>query len=144
MSYSAPPADRHLLGGHLIALQSSLGLYLMMNFMQRIPDEMLEAARIDGAKEIRIFWTVVMPNVKPAWLTLMIFSFQPCGTATAADSFTMIPQNPACRHGLHLGRRGGAHRRHGRIGLLLMIPPIILFISSQSRVIETMSTSGLK
>lgn len=60
----------------LIALQSSLGLYLMMNFMQRIPDEMLEAARIDGAKEIRIFWTVVMPNVKPAWLTLMIFSFQ--------------------------------------------------------------------
>ena len=36
---------------------------------------LLEAAKIDGANEYRIFWSIVMPNVKPAWLTLMILQF---------------------------------------------------------------------
>ena len=53
-----------------------LGLYLMKQFMEQIPDAILEAAKIDGASEYRIFWTVVMPNVKPAWLTLIILLFQ--------------------------------------------------------------------
>ena len=54
----------------------SLGFYLMSRFMTQIPDTLLEAAKIDGASEFRIFWTIVMPSVKPAWLTLMILSFQ--------------------------------------------------------------------
>ena len=129
----------------LIALQSSLGLYLMMNFMQRIPDEMLEAARIDGAKEIRIFWTVVMPNVKPAWLTLMIFSFQSLWNSNGGgfiynESLKTLPAVMASISAGGVVRTGVT----AASGLLLMIPPIILFISSQSRVIETMSTSGLK
>ena len=129
----------------LIALQSSLGLYLMMNFMQRIPDEMLEAARIDGAKEIRIFWTVVMPNVKPAWLTLMIFSFQSLWNSNGGgfiynESLKTLPAVMASISAGGVVRTGVT----AASALLLMIPPIILFISSQSRVIETMSTSGLK
>ena len=83
----------------LPALQGSLGLYLMMNFMNKIPDEMLEAARIDGARELRVFWSVVMPNVKPAWLTLLIFSFQSLWNYS---------------DGLHFLGRRGAHRRDGR------------------------------
>ncbi|MGO4373694.1 carbohydrate ABC transporter permease, partial [Paenibacillus sp. MCAF20] len=58
------------------AIGSSLGLYLMKQFMEQIPDSLLEAAQIDGCSELRIFWNVVMPVVKPAWLTLIIFSFQ--------------------------------------------------------------------
>src|SRR5690554_3930370 len=58
------------------AWQASLGLYLMMNFMTMIPNEMIESARIDGVGEARIYWSFIMPNVKPAWLTLIIFSFQ--------------------------------------------------------------------
>src|SRR5690625_3725915 len=49
----------------------SLGLYLMKQFMEEIPDSLLESARIDGASEYKIFWTIVMPMVKPAWLTLI-------------------------------------------------------------------------
>ena len=129
----------------LIALQSSLGLYLMMNFMQRIPDEMLEAARIDGAKEFRIFWTIVMPNVKPAWLTLMIFSFQSLWNSNGGgviynESLKTLPAVMASISAGGVVRTGVT----AAAALLLMIPPIVLFISSQSRVIETMSTSGLK
>lgn len=59
------------------AFASSLGLYLMKQFMdQMIPDAILESARIDGSSEWKIFWSIVMPMVKPAWLTLIIFSMQ--------------------------------------------------------------------
>ena len=57
----------------LPALASPMGLFLMKQFMEGIPDSLLEAAKIDGAKEWGIFTKIVMPNVKPAWLTLIIF-----------------------------------------------------------------------
>ena len=47
----------------------------MKQFMEQIPDALVEAAKIDGASEYRIYWQIVMPNVKPAWLTLMILQF---------------------------------------------------------------------
>ena len=56
---------------------STLGLYLMKQFIDaNISDEMIEAARIDGAGELRIYWQIVMPLVKPAWLTLLVTTFQ--------------------------------------------------------------------
>lgn len=129
----------------LPALQSSLGLYLMMNFMQKIPEEMLEAARIDGAKEARIFWTVVMPNVKPAWLTLMIFSFQ--GLWNSGSGALVFKEELKTLPSVMTTIAAGGVTRTGATAaaaLILMIPPILLFIFSQSRIIETMSTSGLK
>ena len=129
----------------LPAFQSSLGLYLMMNFMNKIPDEMLEAARIDGAKEIRIFWSIVMPNVRPAWLTLMIFSFQSLWNSNGGgfiynESLKPLPAVMSTIAAGGVVRTGVT----AAAALLLMIPPIVLFLCSQSRVIETMSTSGLK
>ena len=129
----------------LPALQSSLGLYLMMNFMKGIPDEMLEAASIDGACEFRIFYTIVMPNVKPAWLTLMIFSFQNLWVYTGGGFVygEELKTLPAVIAGISAA---GAVRIGvtAAAALLMMIPPVALFIGSQSRIIETMSTSGLK
>ena len=58
------------------AFGSTLGLYLMKGFIAELPDTLFEAARIDGASEFTIFWKIVMPNVKAAWLTLVIFSVQ--------------------------------------------------------------------
>ena len=68
----------------LPAWAGSLGLYLMMNFMSSIPDSILEAARLDGASELTIYRRIVMPNVKPACMTLIIFSFQGLCNATGA------------------------------------------------------------
>ena len=59
------------------AFGSTLGLYLMKQFMETtVPDSVLESARLDGASEVSIYWTIVMPMVKPAWLTLIVYSFQ--------------------------------------------------------------------
>ena len=60
----------------LPACAYSMGLYLMKQFMEQIPDSLLESARLDGASEFKVFRTIMMPNVKPAWLTLAIFQFQ--------------------------------------------------------------------
>ena len=74
-------AKLHLIDTHwsiiLPAFSSSLGLYLMKQFIEaNIPDSLIEAAHIDGAGENTVFFKIIMPLVKPAWLTLMIFAFQ--------------------------------------------------------------------
>ena len=64
---------------------SSLGLYLMKQFMDtNVNDSVLESARLDGASELRTFWVIAMPMVKPAWLTLIIYSFQGLWNAGAS------------------------------------------------------------
>lgn len=61
------------------AFAAPMGLFLMKQFMEGIPMSLVEAAKIDGASQWRIFINIVMPNVKPAWLTLIIFRFKICG-----------------------------------------------------------------
>lgn len=59
------------------AWASSMGLYLMKQFMDStVSDAILESARLDGSSEINTFFRIAMPMVKPAWLTLIVFSFQ--------------------------------------------------------------------
>ncbi|WDH85090.1 MULTISPECIES: carbohydrate ABC transporter permease [Paenibacillus] len=127
------------------AFSYPLGLYLMKQFMEQIPDALIEAAKIDGASEYRIFWSVVMPNVKPAWLTLIILLFQILwGTdgngfiysenlKTLTSATTNIIQGGIARAGV-----GAA------VALIMMSVPITIFVFSQSRIIETMATSGMK
>lgn len=129
----------------LPALQSSLGLYLMMNFMGTIPEEMLEAARIDGAREATIYWRIVMPNVKPAWLTLIIFSFQGLWNSTGgsliySEELKVLPAVMAQITAGGIARAGVS----SAAALIMMLPPVLIFILSQKSVIQTMSTSGLK
>lgn len=129
----------------LPALQSSLGLYLMMNFMGTLPEEMLEAARIDGAREATIYWRIVMPNVKPAWLTLIIFSFQGLWNSTGgslvySEELKVLPAVMAQITAGGIARAGVS----SAAALIMMLPPVLIFILSQKSVIQTMSTSGLK
>lgn len=127
-------------------LASTFGVFLMMQFMENaIPDSVMEAARIDGASEYRIFFSIVMPSVKPAWLTLIIFTFQSMWNATGVsyiynESLKTLPSvlNNISTGGL---ARAGAS---AAVAVLLMIPPIAIFLISQSSVMETMSHSGLK
>ncbi len=129
----------------LPALQTTLGLYLMMNFMKGLPDAMLEAARIDGAGEFYIFWHIVMPNVKPAWLTLMIFQVQALWNSSGGG-FLYSEELKTLPSVLATIAAGGNVRAGvtAAASLIMMLPPIFLFVLLQSRVIETMSTSGMK
>ena len=130
------------------AIGSSLGLYLMKQFMEQIPDALLEAAQIDGCSEFRIFWSVVMPVVKPAWLTLVIFSFQGLwGAGGAAGSmYIYSEQLKTIDYALSQILAGGIVRTGPSMAatLLLLTVPILIFVLSQSSVIQTMSTSGMK
>ncbi len=129
----------------LPALQSSLGVYLMRSFILTIPNAMLEAARIDGASEFRIYFQVIFPNVKPAAMTLIIFAFQGIwnnggGSLIYSEELKVLPAILSSVTAGGIARAGVA----SAASLILMLPPIILFCFAQRNVIETMSTSGLK
>ncbi|MGL6174401.1 MAG: carbohydrate ABC transporter permease [Cellulosilyticaceae bacterium] len=129
----------------LPVIGSTLGLYLMKNFMVQVPTELIESAKIDGASEYRIFWGVIMPLCKPAWITLTILSFQTLWGTTGGGviySENLKPVSYALSQVV-----GGGIARTGvaaAISLIMLIVPVSVFVISQSNVIETMATSGMK
>ena len=132
----------------LPAIGSTLGLYLMKQFMEQIPDELIEAGKIDGASEYRIFWRIVMPVVKPAWLTLIIFSLQGLWTngSVTSHKFIYSEQLKTVDYVFSQIASGGIVRTGpvAAVTFLMMLVPITVFVVTQSNVIQTMTTSGMK
>ena len=129
----------------LPACSYGMGLYLMKQFMDQIPNSLLESARLDGASEFRVFMTIVMPNVKPAWLTLAIFQFQQMWGNTGA-MFLRDEELKPLQYSLQQIAAGGTARAGASAAVTLIIAaiPIIFFLICQSNVLETMTTSGMK
>ena len=125
---------------------STLGLYLMKQFMDSaVPDTVLESARLDGASEVRTYWTIAMPMVKPAWLTLIIYSFQ--GLWNAGSSiYIYSEQLKSFNYAIGQITAGGIKRQGASAAatVLMMAVPILVFIITQSNIIETMGSSGMK
>ncbi len=133
----------------LPAFAYPLGLYLMKQFMEQIPDSLIESGKIDGASEYRIYWQLVMPLVKPAWLTLIILVFQQLWGNTGDQFFLYSEQLKPLSYifgQIIIGGKGGVARTGvvAAAAFIMIIIPMILFVLSQSRIIETMSTSGMK
>ncbi|MDR0554188.1 MAG: carbohydrate ABC transporter permease [Treponema sp.] len=129
----------------LPVIAGTLGLYLMQSFMTQIPMELIEAAKIDGKSEAGIFFTVVMPLAKPAWITLIILSFNSLwgntgGTFIYSETLKPVSYMLSQIIGGGVARTGVA----GAVNLIMLIVPVSVFIISQSNVIQTMATSGLK
>ena len=129
----------------LPAIGGSLGLFLMKQFMDGFPMSLIEAAKIDGAHEFTIFWKLVMPNVKPAWLTISIFSIQslwnnPQTTTIYTESKKMLSY-ALNQLGTNVIARQG---QQNDVIVFTMLVPIVFFIFSQSQIMETMASSGLK
>ena len=124
----------------------SLGLYLMKQFMDtNVNDSVLESARLDGAKELKFFWVIAMPMVKPAWLTLIIYSFQGLWNA-GASMYIYSEQYKSFNYAIGQILAGGIKRAGASAAslVIMMLVPIIIFIISQSNIIETMGSSGMK
>ncbi len=140
----------HLVDSYLAiiipAWGATLGLYLMKQHMDStVPDTVLESARLDGASEIRTYWTIAMPMVKPAWLTLIIFSFQ--GLWNQGSSiYIYSEQLKSINYAIGQIMAGGIKRSGASAasGVLMMMVPITVFVISQSNIIETMGSSGMK
>ena len=125
---------------------SSLGLYLMKQFMDtNVNDSVLESARLDGASELKTFWVIAMPMVKPAWLTLIIYSFQGLWNA-GASMYIYSEQYKSFNYAIGQILAGGIKRAGAGAAsqVIMMLVPIIIFIISQSNIIETMGSSGMK
>ena len=140
----------HLVDSYLAiiipAWGATMGLYLMKQHMEStVPDTVLESARLDGASEIRTYWTIAMPMVKPAWLTLISLSFQ--GLWQQGSSiYIYSEQLKSINYAIGQIMAGGIKRAgaSSASGVLMMMVPIIVFVISQSNIIETMGSSGMK
>lgn len=128
------------------AFGQTLGFYLMRQFMETtVRDCVLESARLDGAKELTIYWKIVMPMVQPAWLTLIVYCFQGLwnsGTSVYIYSEELKTFNYAIQQILAGGivRSGAA----AAATVIMMLVPVTVFIITQSNIIETMASSGMK
>ena len=128
------------------AWATSLGLYLMKQFMEtNVTDAVLESARLDGASELRTFWIIAMPMVKPAWLTLIIYSFQDLWNK-GASIYIHSEQLKSLNYAIQQITAGGIKRAGASAAatVVMMMVPILVFIISQSNIIETMGSSGMK
>lgn len=124
---------------------STLGLYLMKNFIDaNVPDSMIEAARIEGCSEFRIYLTIVMPLVKPAWLTLMVTVFQNVWN-TGASNYVYSENLKTFDNAINsIISSSGSQGAGSAATVIMMSVPIIVFIISQSKIVETMGSSGMK
>ena len=129
----------------LPAFAAPIGLFLMKQFMEGLPTALIEAAHIDGANEFRIFWEIVMPNVKPAWLTMIIFSVQSLWNTSAATVIYSEAKKTLV-YALQQIQAGGIARtgQTAAATVIIVSVPIIIFVLSQSRILETMASSGIK
>ena len=129
----------------LPAFAAPIGLFLMKQFMEGLPTALIEAATIDGAGRFRVFWSIVLPNVKPAWLTMIIFSVQSLWNNSAA-TIIYSEAKKTLVYALSQIQAGGVART-GQVAaanVIIVAVPILIFVFSQSRILETMASSGIK
>ena len=130
----------------LPSLANTLGVFLMKQYMEGyVPDALMEAAKIDGAGYFRVFWNIVIPIIKPAWLTLMLFGFRDIwNTIPNSTIFTeklkTLPMITSQIVAGGMARSGSAMA----MTVIMMIPPILVYLISQSNVIEAMTSAGIK
>ncbi len=129
----------------LPSIATPMGLFLMRQSMSTIHDSMIEAAKVDGAGLFRICWQVVVPNQKPAIMTLIIFAFQDAwnkqsGTIIYSEELKTLPTIMQQIAATGIARQGVTFAT----SVILMLPPLIVFLIAQSNVMETMANSGIK
>ena len=122
-------------------------IFLMVQFIRKIPRELDEAATIDGCGPFGVFWRVIFPLMSPALITTVIFTF----IWTYNDFFSQLiyltsPELLTVPVGLRslIGESGGAYGRLLAMSVLSLIPTLLVFLTFQKRLVEGISTSGLK
>ena len=129
----------------------AFGVFLMRQFMQSVPDELLEAARIDGAGEWYIFFRIVLPLVRPALATLAIFTF-----LGSWNNFVwpLIATNDPGKYTLPVALATFANDPNRTIAggngmlmagsLMVVLPVLVVFIALQRHFTQGIATAGLK
>lgn len=131
----------------VLPLINAFGVFLIHQFMIGIPDELIEAARIDGCGEHRIFARIILPLIKPVLISLLIFTFisawndflWPLVATTKSDMQTLT---------LSLSTlKGNFTTNYGLVmsgSTIAFVPPFILYCFLQRQFIEGIALSGIK
>lgn len=127
------------------AMAMPMGLFLIKQYAEGIPDVLIEAATIDGANLWHVYWQIMMPMCKPAWVTVIIFSVQSLWNSKATH-YIFSEELKTLPYALQQIMKGGVSRTGvaSAVTVVMMIVPIITFILSQRQVMETMASSGIK
>ncbi|MFE7835416.1 carbohydrate ABC transporter permease [Streptomyces sp. NPDC057474] len=137
-----------LLGLILPFLATPFGVFLMRQFISTLPDELIDAARVDGCRELAIFWKIVLPLTRPALATLGIITFLgswnnflwPLVVAQNESQYTL----PV---GLALASSGQDFTRFGILlagSVVVLLPVTIVFLLFQRHFVAGIATTGLK
>lgn len=136
----------------LPVLALPVGLFLLKQFMDGIPNEVIEAAQMDGASDVDIYWRIILPMIKPAIATIAILTFQ--ATWNNAETSTLYINSESLKtFAFYLSTltatATGANAVAGQgiaaaASLIMFLPNLIIFIFLQSQVMSTMSHSGIK
>ena len=131
----------------LPAIPSSMGAFLIKQYVDSgVPDTIMEAARIAGANVFVIYWRIIMPMIKPAWMTQLLFSFQGIWSITPTAGTVFSENLKTLPYVMGSVSAGGTARSGAAMActVLLMLPPILVYFVSQSNVMETMGSAGIK
>lgn len=136
---------------HLLPMMAMpVGVFLLKQFMDQIPDALLEAARIDGANEFTVFLRVVIPVCMPAVATVAILAFQNSWANIETSSLFMLDDEMKSFAFFlstltnNLGNNVAMQGAAAVASLIMFIPNLIVFVILQSKVITTMAHSGIK
>ncbi|RAP73812.1 carbohydrate ABC transporter permease [Paenibacillus montanisoli] len=136
---------------HILPLLSMpIGLFLMKQFIDQVPDELKEAAVMDGAGEFLVFRKVILPVIKPALATVAILAFQAVWGNIETSSYYVNDESlktVTFFMGTLVSQTGNTVAGQGMAAaasLIMFIPNLVIFIFLQSKVMNTMAHSGLK
>ena len=128
-----------------------VGLFLVKQFMDQTPDELIESAKLDGANDFQTVWKIIVPIVKPALATVGILTFQGVWNNTSTSSL-YIQEESLKTFAYYLNTFTMATAGNIIIGVgmqaaasvIIFVPNLIIFIFMQSKVMNTMAHSGIK
>lgn len=136
---------------HIIPmLAMPVGLFLLKQFIDQIPDSLIEAAKMDGASFARIYWSIIMPMIKPALITVSLLTFQSVWGNVEASAIFMdseaIRTLPFYMSTLssQTGNVVASAGVEAVGGLIMFVPNLLLFIILQNKVMNSMAHTGIK
>lgn len=136
---------------HILPLVAMpVGLFLLKQFIDQVPNEIIEAAVVDGANDFQIFLKIVVPVIKPALATVAILAFQ--AVWNNVETSTMYVNNESMKTlaffmntiASSTGNTIAGQGMAAAASVIMFVPNLVIFIALQSKVMNTMAHSGLK
>lgn len=128
-------------------LAGAFGVFLARQFIEKIPDSLIESAKLDGAKETRIFGSVILPLTKPLLATLAILTFLGSWNSFVGPLIILLDERKFTLPlvvAMLQGRFPGADNKQMAGAMISILPVLILFFFFQKQIVQSLASSGLK